>query len=64
MDSETLNSLNHRLQDNAYNDEKSHIGLINVNQRIKIIFGDNYGITVTSHEGLGTDVYITIPLKQ
>lgn len=64
MDSETLNSLNHRLQDNAYNDEKSHIGLINVNQRIKIIFGDNYGITVTSREGLGTDVYITIPLKQ
>lgn len=61
MDSDTLYKLNRRLQDNAYNDEKSHIGLANVNQRIKIIFGDDYGITVESQEGVGTDVYITIP---
>lgn len=61
MDSDTLYKLNRRLQDNAYNDEKSHIGLANVNQRIKIIFGDDYGITVESQEGVGTDIYITIP---
>lgn len=64
MDSDKLYELNRRLQDNAYNDEKSHIGLINVNQRIKIIFGDDYGITVESQEGVGTDVYITIPKEQ
>lgn len=64
MDSDTLYKLNRRLQDNAYNDEKSHIGLANVNQRIKIIFGDDYGITVESQEGVGTDVYITIPKEQ
>lgn len=64
MDAETLSLLNRTLRDSAYNDEKSHIGLINVNQRIKIIFGDNYGITVNSREGLGTDIYITIPKSQ
>ncbi|MCI8521280.1 MAG: histidine kinase, partial [Clostridia bacterium] len=64
MDSDKLYELNRRLQDNAYNDEKSHIGLVNVNQRIKIIFGDDYGITVESQEGVGTDVYITIPREQ
>ncbi len=64
MDSDKLYELNRRLQDNAYNDEKSHIGLVNVNQRIKIIFGDDYGIMVDSQEGVGTDVYITIPKEQ
>jgi len=32
-------------------------GLSNVNQRIKIIFGDSYGIHVESTVDVGTDVY-------
>ncbi|WP_337870656.1 hypothetical protein [Hominilimicola sp.] len=39
-------------------------GLSNVNQRIKIIFGDSYGIHVESTVGVGTDVYVTIPKKE
>ncbi|MEI3116153.1 MAG: histidine kinase [Eubacteriales bacterium] len=35
-----------------------------VNQRIKIIFGDSYGIHVESTVGVGTDVYVTIPKKE
>ncbi len=61
MDGETLNNLNLTFSDNVYDDEKSHIGLANVNKRIKIIFGENYGISVQSREGKGTDVYVTIP---
>lgn len=64
MNTETLTELNHRLSDNVYNDEKSHIGLVNVNQRIKIIFGDKYGIYVESQEGIGTKVHLTIPREQ
>lgn len=40
---------------------KGGIGLLNVNNRIKLIFGDEYGIYVYSKVGAGTDVEITVP---
>ena len=61
MNEETVQTLNHTMSDITYDDEKSHIGLANVNKRIKIIFGDSYGISVHSIEGKGTDVYVLIP---
>jgi len=44
--------------------EKHHSGIAmtNVNQRIKLVFGDEYGITVSSVENTGTDVDIRVPL--
>lgn len=41
--------------------KKGGIALLNVNNRIKLIFGDEYGIYVYSKIGAGTDVEITIP---
>lgn len=38
-----------------------HIGLRNVNQRIKILLGDKYGITIDSNGKSQTAVIITIP---
>ena len=38
------------------------IALINVNRRIKLNFGDQYGITVYSTPHVGTDVEIVLPL--
>lgn len=40
---------------------KNGIGLINVNKRIKIRYGDPYGITIDSIPGAGTSVYIRLP---
>lgn len=40
------------------------IGLYNVNQRIKLIFGPDYGLSVYSTKGIGTDVEIWIPLLE
>ncbi len=37
------------------------IGIINVNERIKLTYGDDYGVEIYSTEGIGTDVHITIP---
>ncbi|HHW47282.1 MAG TPA: sensor histidine kinase [Clostridiaceae bacterium] len=37
------------------------IGLRNVNERIKIYFGSQYGIKINSFPGEGTDVSITLP---
>lgn len=40
---------------------RSHLGLSNVMQRIKLIYGEDYGIVVTSHPGQGTVVKIILP---
>lgn len=37
------------------------IGLKNVNDRIKYLYGENYGIEITSTVGIGTNVHIIMP---
>lgn len=64
IEKDALDELNKTLSETSFTNEKSHIGLSNVNQRIKIIFGDSYGIHVESSVGVGTDVYVTIPKKE
>ena len=61
MDPETLDEMNSRLSQNIHDNKGSHIGLANVNERIKIIFGSGYGLKVESSLGIGTCVYVTIP---
>lgn len=39
------------------------IGLKNVNRRIKLFYGYEYGIKVESKETIGTVVYLTIPIR-
>jgi two-component system sensor histidine kinase YesM len=41
--------------------EDSHIGLSNVNQRIRLIFGDQYGLLLFSQIGEGTVVVMRLP---
>lgn len=36
-------------------------GLYNVNERIRLSYGENYGITIESTEGKGTEVLIRLP---
>lgn len=40
----------------------SGIALVNANERIKLFFGNEYGIRVYSAEGIGTDIEILLPL--
>ena len=42
--------------------DRTHIGLANVNQRIKLRFGEQYGVTIDSKENEGTTVQILMPL--
>ena len=42
-------------------DRFEHIGLFNTNRRIKLTFGDRYGISISSRPGNGTSVEIRIP---
>jgi sensor histidine kinase YesM len=43
------------------NPPHSHIGLENVVQRIKMIYGKSYGIGLTSESGYGTFVVLHMP---
>ncbi len=42
--------------------ESEHIGLYNVNQRIKLVFGDDYGVSIISDYGKGTKVRLVLPM--
>lgn len=43
---------------------QNHIGLLNVNKRIKLIYGDRYGVSIQSRLNTGTKVSICIPLDR
>ena len=63
----TLAKLNQKLgkSTKAFHDNEEKqggIALVNVNNRIHLIFGDEYGMHVYSVPGEGTDVEITIPI--
>lgn len=67
MDEETLEKLNRKLgraHDSlgTEDEKKGGIALANVNNRIHLIFGDEYGMHVYSVPENGTDVEISIPL--
>ncbi len=50
--------------DSSYNNSNSisdHIGLRNVNQRIKLLYGNNYSLSIKSVSGKGTTATIHIP---
>ena len=42
----------------------SGIGVKNVNERIKLYFGAEYGLFIRSELDVGTEVYIHIPVKR
>ena len=70
MDETDLNDLNKMLNLsskeylNLINNRKTRhgIALYNISSRIKLLFGEEYGIHVYSMKGVGTDFYIFLPI--
>lgn len=60
IDENKLNEIISNLKINDLPDTK-HIGVLNVHQRIKLIFGEEYGITKISSDTNGTLVELTLP---
>ncbi|SEM53151.1 sensor histidine kinase [Paenibacillus sp. OV219] len=58
-----LVDLNLRLQGRRQQHDTSGIGLYNVQERIMLQYGENYGITIESILGEGTKVYVKFPRK-
>lgn len=63
MKPETLNQINSLLKENYLTNasEKIGYGIFNVNERIKMNYGDEYGLSYTSVYGEGTQANIWIP---
>lgn len=67
MDEETLRRLNGRLGKNALSVQKDEqrkggLALVNVDHRIRLLFGDEYGLHIFSVLGYGTEVEVSIPM--
>lgn len=66
--SEKLLEINQKLNGKNIIDQvkesNQHIGIAlpNINQRIKLYFGNEYGINIMSTEGIGTNVEVVLPL--
>lgn len=56
-----VNKLNNSLLKNDIDSSSFGIGLSNVDSRIKMTFGDSYGINIKSQPHLGTRVIISLP---
>ena len=61
MRKETLNSLLDRNSTHEHSSEGNGIGLLNIDERIKLSYGEEYGLSITSEPDEGTTVVIIIP---
>ncbi|QNU67034.1 sensor histidine kinase [Ruminiclostridium herbifermentans] len=62
MDEQKLSALRKEIE-RPGSKQSSGFGLANVNKRIKLNYGNNYGLTIQSTKGKGTDITIKIPAR-
>lgn len=44
--------------------QPTSIGIFNVHERLRIVYGDSYGLKISSHKNIGTKVTIHIPARK
>ncbi|NOU74536.1 hypothetical protein GC098_24590 [Paenibacillus sp. LMG 31458] len=62
MEPKVLQKIKHILDGNINN--SSHIGLYNVHRRVQLIYGEKYGVDLSSEHHGGTVVKITLPVNR
>lgn len=60
---ERLEEIRSWLKDNGPLSKDKHIGLQNVDRRLRYLYGEEYGLQVSSEAGAGTTVSLTIPAQ-
>lgn len=58
------NTLEHIFEKHKVNYHSNGVGVYNVQKRLQLYYGNDYGITYKSRPGVGTKATITIPMKQ
>ncbi|WP_078060184.1 cache domain-containing sensor histidine kinase [Gracilibacillus timonensis] len=61
IDKVKLQELQAIIDDEDYHSDGNQIGLHNVHQRIRLHYGDNYGLEMQSIKGIGTTMILHIP---
>lgn len=62
MNKEQLDDLTEKFNKNVSTLAGQHIGIMNVQQRIRSLYGPEYGISIKSIRGLGTEVSLQLPI--
>lgn len=62
INEEKLEQMNRSLNEKRA-DDGSRIGLYNINQRVKLFYGEAYGVSIKSELLKGTSVSVVLPLK-
>lgn len=59
-----LNAAMHRAESGhmGANQSRGGIAMKNVNSRVRLLFGEQYGLHIFSEKGLGTDIRISLPI--
>ena len=64
MDEDTLTKLYQRINEKKRDEKENRgYGIWNVNQRIKLYYGEQYGLQIDSIVDKGTSIYIKIPAE-
>ena len=62
IEKDTLQEICEKLNQQVLQDEFKSIGLQNVQARLKLLFGEEYGLMIKSTAGIGTAVKVTFPI--
>ena len=57
-------SLENVEENKQHKQKKNGIAIYNVNTRIKLLFGNSYGVRLSGIKNYGTDVYIELPISE
>lgn len=63
MSEEQLRNIQQMLEGDQFADPQVHIGIVNLQQRIRLRYGRAYGIRIVSFPDVGTDVTIRLPFE-
>ncbi len=50
--------------DEIFKEDGNNIGLSNVNKRIKLIYGNEFGLQIISNKEIGTSIIVRIPMRE
>jgi len=60
LDEKKRDEINNHLR-NEYQYDEKHVGILNVNQRVKLLFGEKFGVILSARGGIGLRVTISFP---
>ena len=64
MDAGKLGAIQaHLVADSEQDEEKRHVGLKNIYDRVRLYYGEGYGLTLVSEPGKGTTITAELPLE-